>query len=241
VPVHNFLDDVSWIKGNHTFTFGTNVDIMRNPQSTNIASFSGAVTNSQWFTPTGLANQGGAFDPGAFGFPAVASSFSNNYDNPLIALVGSVNEVTAQYNYNKDGSVLAQGAPVVRHFADDSWEFYAQDSWKVKSNLTVTYGLRYSLFSPPWETNGLQVSPTVNLTNWFDQRGLNGLQGIGSNASPLVGFNLGGPANNAPGFYNWDYKNFAPRLAVAYSPSASSASSRATNPPMPACCRTATS
>ena len=48
------------------------------------------------------------------------------------------------------------------------------------------------------------------------------LQGIGSNASPLVGFNLGGPANNAPGFYNWDYKNFAPRLAVAYSPSASS-------------------
>ena len=160
VPVHNFLDDVSWIKGNHTFTFGTNVDIMRNPQSTNIASFSTAVTNAQWFSPTGLANQGGAFDPAAFGFPTVASSFNNNYDNPLIALVGSVNEVTAQYNYNKDGSVLAQGAPVVRHFADDSWEFYAQDSWKIKSNLTLTYGLRYSLFSPPWETDGLQVTPT---------------------------------------------------------------------------------
>jgi Carboxypeptidase regulatory-like domain len=222
VPVHNFLDDVSWIKGNHTFTFGTNVDIMRNPQSTNIASFSTAVTNAQWFSPTGLANQGGAFDPAAFGFPAVSSSFDNNYDNPMIALVGSVNEVTAQYNYNKDGSVLAQGAPVVRHFADDSWEFYAQDSWKIKSNLTLTYGLRYSLFSPPWETDGLQVTPSVNLSDWFATRGQNMLQGIGSNAAPLVGFNLGGPANNAPGFYNWDTKNFAPRLAIAYSPSASS-------------------
>ena len=60
VPVHNFLDDVSWIKGNHTFTFGTNVDIMRNPQSTNIASFSTAVTNARgsrrpaWQTPVAL-------------------------------------------------------------------------------------------------------------------------------------------------------------------------------------------
>ena len=73
-------------QGNITKWFGTNVDIMRNPQSTNIASFSSAVTNSQWFTPTGLANQGGAFDPGAFGFPAVSSDFNNNYDQPLIAL-----------------------------------------------------------------------------------------------------------------------------------------------------------
>lgn len=222
VPVHNFLDDVSWIKGKHTLQFGTNIDLIRNPQSTNIASFDLGVTNASWFSPSGLANTGGAFDPAAFGFPTVASGFDNNYDYPLQALVGSINNVTAQYNYTKDGSVLSQGAPVVRHFATDSWEFYAQDSWKVKPNLTVTYGLRYSLFSPPWETDGLQVTPDVNITNWFNQRGLNGLQGIGSNASPLVGFNLGGPANNAPGFYNWDTKNFAPRLAIAYSPSASS-------------------
>ena len=91
----------------------------------------------------------------------------------MIALVGSVNEVIAQYNYNKDGTVLPQGAPVVRHFADDSWEFYAQDSWKIKPNLTLTYGLRYSLFSPPWETDGLQVTPSVNLSDWFATRGQN--------------------------------------------------------------------
>jgi len=222
VPVHNFVDDVSWIKGNHTFSFGTNVNIMRNPQSTNIASFSTAFTNASWFTPSGLANQGGAFDPAAFGLPAVASGFDNNYDYPLVALVGSVNEVVAQYNYNKDGSVLAQGAPVSRNFADDSWEFYGQDAWKIKPNLTLTYGLRYSLFSPPWETDGLQVTPNVNLTDWFNTRGQNMLQGIGSNAAPLIGFNLGGPANHAPGFYNWDTKNFAPRLAIAYSPGANS-------------------
>ena len=33
---------------------------------------------------------GGPFDPAAFGLPAVASSFDNNYDYPLIALVMAV-------------------------------------------------------------------------------------------------------------------------------------------------------
>jgi hypothetical protein len=47
------------------------------------------------------------------------------------------------------------------------------------------------------------------------------LKGVGSAAAPLLSFNLAGPANGKPGFYDWDYKNFAPRLAVAWSPGAS--------------------
>jgi hypothetical protein len=222
VPVHNFVDDLSWIKGHHTLQFGGNLNFLRNPQSSNFSSFSSALTNVSWFVPSGLANQGGAFDPAVFGFPTVEKSFNDNYDDPMTTLVGMVNQVNAQYNFNKNGSTLPQGAPIVRHFADDAYEMYAQDSWKIKPNLTVTYGLRYSLFSPPWETNGNQVGPNVNLSNWFAERGQNMLQGIGSNAAPLISFNLAGPANGQPGFYNWDYKDLAPRLAIAYSPSAQS-------------------
>ena len=244
VPVHNFVDDLSWIKGKHTLTFGGNLNFLRNPQSSNINSFSSAVTNASWFVPSGFANQAvpGVFDPGCSQtatpvtggcfdsstpstsephYPLVARSFANNFDYPMIALVGMINQVNAQYNFNKDGTALPQAAPVTRRFAADSYEMYAQDSWKVKPNLTITYGLRYSLFSPPWETNGLQVTPNVNLTDWFNLRAQNMLQGVGSNAAPLISFNLGGPANGKPGFYNWDFKDFAPRLAVAYSPSAS--------------------
>jgi hypothetical protein len=221
VPVHNFVDDLSWIKGRHTLQFGVNVNILRNPQSSNINSFSSAVTNASWFIPSGLANQGGAFDPPVFGLPQIDSGFNNNYDYPMIALVGMVNQVNAQYNFTKTGGTIPQGVPVTRRFAEDSYEMYAQDSWKVKPNLTVTFGLRYSLFSPPWETNGLQITPNVNLTDWFNQRGTDQLQGIGSNASPLISFNLGGPANGRPGFYNWDTKDFGPRLALAWSPGSS--------------------
>jgi len=220
VPVHNFVDDVSWIKGKHTLQFGGNINILRNPQSSNVNSFSTAVTNASWFVPSGLANQGGAFDPPTVGLPQVDSGFNNNYDYPMIALVGMINEVNAQYNFNKNGSTVPQGAPVTRRFAADTWELYAQDTWKIKPNLTFTYGLRYSLFSPPWETNGVQVSPNVNLTNWLNLREQNMLQGIGSNAAPLISFDLAGPANGKPGFYNWDKKDFGPRMAIAYSPGA---------------------
>jgi hypothetical protein len=95
---------------------------------------------------------------------------------------------------------------------------YAQDSWKVKPNLTVTLGLRYSLFSPPWETNGLQVGTTFSLGSWFNQRGAGMEQGIPSNQAPLITYNWAGPANGKSGYYNWDTHNFGPRVAFAWSP-----------------------
>jgi hypothetical protein len=230
VPVHNFVDDVAWIRGKHTFQFGGNMNFLRNPQSNNINSFSSAFTNASWFDTAALANQGAAhFDPGcsttagacsATHYPAVDSGAGNNYDYPLIALVGMVDQVNAQYNFDRAGKPIADALSVSRHFAADTWEMYAQDSWKVKSNLTITYGLRYSLFSPPWETNGLQVVTNVDMTSWFNGRRAGMLKGIPSSAAPLISFDLGGPANHKPGLWNWDYKDFAPRFAVAWSPSA---------------------
>lgn len=221
VPVHNIVDDITWIRGRHTLQFGANVAFIRNPRTSQLDSFSDGVTNASWLDNAGLANTGSAtdMDPGAFGLPLVDSSFQNNYDYPMIALMGAVTQVDAVYNYLKDGSILPQGAATKRHFAADSYEFYAQDSFRVKPTLTVNIGLRYSMFSPPWESTGLQVSPSISLGKWFNQRGQNMLNGIPSNQDPLVSFNLSGPANGGKGnWYNWDYKDFGPRVALAWSP-----------------------
>ncbi len=43
-------------------------------------------------------------------------------------------------------------------------------------------------------------------------------QGLPASAVPRNSFNLGGPANGKPGFYNWDLKDFGPRVAAAWSP-----------------------
>ncbi|MGH9162697.1 MAG: TonB-dependent receptor domain-containing protein, partial [Vicinamibacteraceae bacterium] len=98
------------------------------------------------------------------------------------------------------------------------YDMYIQDSWQVRNNLTVTAGVRYSLYSPPYEANGVQVAPRPSMGAWFAEREANMLAGIPSNASPLITFEPAGPRNDGPGFYDWDYNNFGPRVSAAWTP-----------------------
>jgi hypothetical protein len=233
VPVHNFVDDLVWIKGRHSWQFGANINILRNPQSGNISSFSGASDNPSWLDTASMANTGapGHFDPACStgpgactgpAYPAVAGGFGNNYDYPMGALIGMVTEDIAQYNFTSKGTIIPDATTLVRHFATDAYEMYAQDTWKLKPTLTLTLGVRYSLFSPPWETNGQQVIPGRSLSDYFSARGQGMLQGQPASAQCCMSFVLGGPVNHAPGFYNWDTKDFGPHVAFAWSPRAHS-------------------
>src|SRR6266851_3799022 len=219
-PVQNFLDDFSWTKGKHSIQFGGNIGIVRDPRLSLQHSFSEGKGATNWMSPTGFANTGGYLDPAKIGLPEPASAFQ--YDYPVLGLLGMVSDVVANYNYDKQGNVLSAGIPVKRNYGLEWYEFYGQDSWRVKPNLTITYGLRWSLFPPPWEVNGFQASPDVNLGTQFDQIVKNMKQGMGYQSTPLLNFVLGGPANHGPGWYNFEKSDISPRIAVAYSPHAPS-------------------
>jgi hypothetical protein len=207
-PVWNLVDDLAWIKGSHSMQFGTNIRFIRNERNNFANSFHDALINKAWL----LSN--GPIRP-----PLLADTST---DHAMAALLGLVTQVSAHYNLDREGDsliTLPEGAPIKRRYGANEYEFYGQDSWRVKPNLTLTYGLRYSLYSPPWETRGLQVSPDVPLGQWFDQRGGQQVKGIPDNQSaPLISFILSGPENGGKGFYGWDKNNFAPRFAFAYSP-----------------------
>lgn len=224
-PINSFWDDLNWTHGKHTWQIGFQISRIRNPSSNTTASFSSSYANAQWLDTSGLAGRASSplnpvNAPGG-GLPAVDfGGFGTNYDNAVTALFGMAVEVNAQYNYERNGNPLSQGAPVVRHFGEDGYEMYAQDTWKMRPNLTVTLGLRYSLFSPPWETNGLEVTPTESLNTWFNNRAQGMNNGIPSIDAPPVAFNWSGPANGGTtGYYGWDYRNLGPRVAFAWSPS----------------------
>jgi Carboxypeptidase regulatory-like domain len=216
-PTHNLLDDFSWTKGKHSLQLGGNIGFVRDPRVSLEHSFSVGKGATNWMSPTGFANTGGGYlDPVNGNFPEPASSPA--YDLPMLSLLGMVSDINANYNYDKLGNVLSKGTPVKRNYGLEWYEFYAQDSWRAKPNLTVTYGLRWSLFPPPWEVNGFQASPNVNLGTQFDQTVKNMKQGIGYDAAPLLSFVLGGPANHGPGWYNFEKSDVSPRISVAYSP-----------------------
>lgn len=219
-PIHNFTDDFSWIKGKHTLQFGMQMAFLRDPESNLNGSFSVGASNPDWMADSGISQSTNPdpLNPLNNHYPGVDSSFTSSYDDAIMSLTGMISLGDAVYNYNRQGQTLAQGAPVTRRFATDSYEIYGQDSWKVKPNLTLTLGLRYSLFSPPWETNGLQVGTNINLGNWFAARQAGMYQGIPSSAQPYISYNWAGPANHGPGYYGWDKKDFGPRVAFAWSP-----------------------
>jgi Carboxypeptidase regulatory-like domain/TonB dependent receptor len=220
-PIHNFVDDLSWRKGNHTIEAGGNWRIINDIRSGNDLSFFGAETNPSWLTFSGFANTGQSFDPAAFGFPAVANGQA--YDLAIATLAGVVSEDFSNYNRTKTGSVLAQGVPANRHFKSNEYEFYLQDAWKVRPNLTLTFGARYTLLQPPYETTGLEVGTTTSINSWFNQRAASMVQGQAY--EPLLDIGLIGKANGGRPYWNWNYKNIAPRFAFAWSPGGSSKTS----------------
>ena len=77
----------------------------------------------------------------------------------------------------QQGTPQQLGTPVERHWADNAYEFYLQDSFRIKPNLTLNFGVRYSLETPPWETTGTQVAPNIDMGKWFNDRAKGMLQG----------------------------------------------------------------
>jgi len=224
VNLHNLKDDLSWTKKTHAFQFGVAIGLARDPRESFLHSNPLGLGTTNWTSPIGFSFTSSTLDPTntspnahpGISLPEPLSSTA--YDRPLLALYGMISDVVANYNLDKNGNVMPQGAPVKRNYGLNSYEFYGQDTWRVKPNFTLTYGLRWSFFPPPWETNGLQTSPTFGLGTQFAQNVKNAQQGLGYTSEPPISFTLGGPENNGPGFYSFEKTDWSPRVSIAYSP-----------------------
>jgi hypothetical protein len=226
VGTHNLLDDLSWTKKSHAFQFGAAIGLARDPRSSNLHSNHLGLGTTNWTSPIGFAGTTSTLDPmNAAAHPQLGTNgtapeplTATQYDRPLLALYGMISDVVANYNLDRNGLPLNQGDPVNRNYGLNWYEFYGQDTWRIKPNFTLTYGLRWSLFPPPWETNGLQTAPTFGLGTQFDLNVKNMKQGLGYTSEPPIAFNLGGPVNHGPGFYKFEKTDFSPRISIAYSP-----------------------
>jgi len=224
VPVHNFVDDITWTKGKHTLQAGANYRLIHNDTLSNSVSFNSATTGSANISNAQIANSGQSFDPAAFGFPAVADSFSSNYDNAVTAVAGLLSTINAHNTYKVTGataaSLLPTGTLIPRNFKTNEFEYYIQDSWRVRPNLTVTVGFRHTLLGVPYEVNGQQVQPTIDLHQWFLNRAIAAAQGLGN--QPEFAFAPSGQSRGGKPFWDMNKADFAPRFAIAYSPDAKS-------------------
>src|SRR5688572_1987981 len=212
LPTHNITDDLTWIRHRHTLQFGVNYRNIHNKQFAESGTYPYYRSNDNV-----MRNAGRDVLP-----PGIATSFRTQYIRAQMALLGTISQVDATYYYDQNGVLPVPHVPR-REFINGEFEWYVQDQWKVRDDLTVTVGLRYSYYAPPYEKDGLQVRANFDVNEWFSQRRDGGASGLPSNTNPVLSFVPAGKANDgAASFFDPDKNNFAPRVAVAWRPSFSS-------------------
>lgn len=221
-PAHNLADNITWIQGKHTLQAGFNFRFIRNKRS----DFDPAYATFQ-------INNGALFGLGNDIVDRIDSFLQDRSGNPdltvstgsrtpviraMMGLLGTIADVNATFQFDKEGNVIPQGDPQQRKFGVNEYEFFVQDRWQIFPTLTLTLGLRYSNDTVPWESKGTQVSTSPNLGDFFETRTRLALEGRPSSEAGLLTFDLAGPQNDRRGFFRRDKNNFAPRIAFAWSP-----------------------
>jgi len=155
----------------------------------------------------------------AFGVNAMRYQYNGNATSFAPGLFSSTGGATgsglADFVTGQVAS-FQQGAPNHTYPRESYFGLYAQDTWKVRPGLTLSYGLRWEPWFPP------QVDQNINLH--FDMNGF--LQGTTSkvfvNAPPglfFPGDPLFGP--NGTASMNKVWKQFAPRVGIVWDPTRS--------------------
>lgn len=143
-PVQNLIDDVSWVWRNHTFQFGTNIRLIRNQQQSFAAAFDFATTGPGAYPIGSVIGPINAYLNSTFGYQ-IAGANRPGVLQSVAAVVGRYSTYDANFTFLRDGSLQPPGTPNEREFRTEEYDFYVQDIWKIRPNLTVTAGLRYGL------------------------------------------------------------------------------------------------
>ena len=194
-----FIDNFSLIHGKHSFRFG------------------GEIRRDAY-------NQvGNQFARGSFGFDPFATAITGANASQL---VGGNAFADFLLGYSKRSEAAVQIAQA--QFRNTGYAAYFDDTWKIRSNITVSMGLRYEV-TPPWED---QTGTLFTVAIPLDVRGgpvadksLHPYFLRQGSGDPYEGVNLRWPDINVQRngtlgnrLVQTDYKNFAPRLGVTWSP-----------------------
>lgn len=227
VPIPEFRDDFNWQLGTHNVTFGGTFKFVRtNSNLINNFNFVGLGLQG-----TGLSGGLGTTDGEKSLRPADILFDSSNiatsdYDSLFASSLGVIGDIYTNYNYTASGAPISAGVGGPRNYRYFETELYVGDTWKIKPKLSLTYGVRYQLYTVPYESRGeesVEFSGSPNhlptLSEYVADRIAQSNAGDSSNNGlPIYSVELGGKANHGPNLYAPSYKDFAPRIGFAYNP-----------------------
>ena len=113
---------------------------------------------------------------------------------------------------------------VTEHLRFNRYEMFAQDSWKPRANVTVDYGVRYSLYPPITDANNVLTSflpssyVAANAPRCANAACTLITPGSGDPLNGIIVAGKNSPFGNA--IYAFDKKDIQPRIGVTWDPAA---------------------
>jgi hypothetical protein len=200
-------DNLAWTRGRHNMTFGVTAsrqlykDANYNPMFASVSLGMNSVDPmAANFSPTNL--------------PGISATDQNIAAQLYGVLAGRITGYNGSVAFDPGSRQFVTGRHQSDHYHQTDVGIYATDSFRLLSNLTLNYGLR-------WQYEG---SPVDDLNEYFNLQGgyagLFGVSGLGNIFQPgvMTGTAPGYVLDNGAAWYkNW-YKGFAPSFGVAWQP-----------------------
>ena len=204
-------DTVNWLKGSHSISVGgsfTQFDIWAQNSSLLPTINFGVLSNDP---ANGLFN--GVNFPGSSAVQQTAAA------NLYALLTGRVTQIGADARLDESGQYVYQGTSMQRGRLRE-YGIFAQDSWRLRQNLTLNLGVRYDIQQPFYPLNSLYSQASIEQVC--------GVSGAASDSSCNL-FQAGNQPGIRPTYdqygegakaHNTDMNNFSPSLGVAWTPTA---------------------
>jgi hypothetical protein len=210
-PVNMFEDTLTWTRSTHNLSFGGTW------QDVKLWTWSQTPLPSVGF---GIPS---AYDPaynpmfdatnGPLNFPGATTSQISTAASLYASLTARVTSLSGSANLSEVTNEYSFQGPTVYRASQQEFGFFAQDSWRMRPNLTLNYGARYE-FQRPWIPLNNNYSWAAPKDAWGPSGTWNLFKPGASGGSPtlLYEYKKGDPA------YKQDYKAVAPTFGFAWTP-----------------------
>jgi hypothetical protein len=205
-PIWTIADTLAWQKGKHTLNYGFTF--------TRLSNWDRSIGTAVPLASTGITSN----DPinslfSATNFPSINTADISNAMSLYALLTGRLSGLSGVVNVDEKAHKYVQYAPLVVRNMQRSMGLFFTDTFRLRSTITLNYGLRWDYQGIPRNTNGVYTMPQGGYPGLWD------VSGPGNLFKP--GTMPGQPAQLAIAEQAWDkhFRNFAPSAGLAWSPS----------------------
>lgn len=194
LTTYQLVDNMSYARGAHAFKWGVNFRYQRHIDTR------GSIGNFDASPLVNFDSSINSVDPTRYNLPKNINGQTDisNLTNTINSLLGRVGEIDQGLVALNDNQYAPPGGLLHFDFRMPEYDFYGQDSWKLRPNLVVDLGLRWEIKLAPTDPRNVILHPNQPF-------------GFGATPTNTLAWEHGQ-------LYQNSWKDFGPSIGFAWDP-----------------------